>query len=289
MTYVGNKGQNQIRQPDINQIPWDVQRANAALPTAQQAATNYLRPYKGYSAINYRLSDADATYNALQLFISKRRGDLNFTLNYTYSSVYDNASSNTENPEDYLNKDYSWGPSTNNRPHIFVGTWTYRLPFFRKEKSLLSAIAGGWVLSGITRFQSGAPLSITGTTSTGGRRADLVDGVDPYVKESERYTLVPGSILWLNPAAFTVAPEDRRGNTTRGQFIAPALQVWDISIRKQLPMKGSIKAQFQVDLFNAFNAVNWRAPGTNLTSAGFGSIAAVAPPRNIQVGFRVNF
>lgn len=289
VAYVGNKGQHLIRQPDINQASFDDLRANAALPTSQQVSTNYLRPFKGYTGIRYRLSDADSTYHSLQVFLSKRRGNLNFTLNYTWSRAYDNASSNTENPEDYLNKTYSWGPSDNDRPHIFVGTWTYRLPFFRKSKGLTKRALAGWEVSGITRFQSGAPLTVSGTTSIGGRRADYVDGVDPYVTGDERFTLVPGSIMWLNPAAFAVAPEGRRGNITRGQFRAPGLQVWDISIRKQVPIKGPVRVQIQADLFNAFNVVNYRSPGTNLSGAAFGSITATAPPRNVQLGARVSF
>jgi len=289
VAYVGRTVQQDIRQPDINQASFDDLRANFALPLAQQVSTNYLRPYKGYTNIRMRMTDADATYNAIQMFLSKRRGDLNFTLSYTYQKAYDNGSSNTDNAEDYQNKDYNWGPSDNDRPNIFVGTWTYRLPFFKKDKGLARAILGGWELSGITRFQSGGPLTVSGNTSIGGRRADYIDGVDPYVPESERYTLVPGSIMWLNPAAFAVAPEGRRGNSTRGQFRAPGLQVWDISIRKQFPLKGSVRAQFQVDMFNIANAVNYRGPATNLTGAGFGSISSAAPSRNVQIGFRVSF
>ena len=47
--------------------------ANAALPAAQRADTNYLRPYKGYSAIRQRRSDAFSDYNGLQLYVNKRR------------------------------------------------------------------------------------------------------------------------------------------------------------------------------------------------------------------------
>ena len=42
-------GQNLLRQPDINQPSFEELEANAALPAAQRANTNFLRPYKGYS------------------------------------------------------------------------------------------------------------------------------------------------------------------------------------------------------------------------------------------------
>ena len=72
MAYVGNEGQNLLRQPDINQPTFEDLAANAAGP---EVRTNYLRPYKGYSNIRMRLTDAESSYHALQVFLSKRRGD----------------------------------------------------------------------------------------------------------------------------------------------------------------------------------------------------------------------
>jgi hypothetical protein len=95
--------------------------------------------------------------------------------------------------------------------------------------------------------------------------------------------------MWLNPAAFAPAPAGRRGNSLRGAYRSPTYSLWDITVRKQIPIRGSVRAQFEASLFNAFNGLNYRVPGTNLSGAGFGSITQVAPPRQIQLGFRVNF
>jgi hypothetical protein len=234
-----------------------------------------------------RLTDADQSYHALQVFLSKRRGDLNFTLNYTLGRSYDNGSGNGDNPEDYLNKDYNWGPSDYDRTHIFVGTWSYRLPFFKNDRGVLGQVLGGWELSGITRYQTGAPLTITGNTSIGGRRADYVGG-DPY--NDERINPTTGAVQWLNPAAFASAPEGRRGNSERGQFRGPSYHIWDISLRKQFGITDDVKLQIQADFFNAFNMVNWGNPATNLSGSGFGNITAITgQPRNIQLGARVIF
>ena len=289
IAYVGNRGDQLLRQPDVNQVPFELLSANAALPPSQQVSVNYLRPFKGYTNIRMRLSDATSEYNSLQIYLGKRRGDLNFTANYTYGTSYDNASGNGDDPEDYRNVDYNWGPSNFDRPHIFVGTWTYRIPFMRNDKSLAGRLASGWEVSGIYRYQSGQPLTVTANTAIGGRRADYIDGVDPYVPEDQRGTLVPGSVMWLNPAAFAPAPADRRGNSLRGQFRSPSYQLWDITVRKQIPIKGSVRGQIEATLYNALNQLNYRTPATNLTGAGFGSISSVAPPRQIQLGFRVNF
>ena len=284
--YVGSKGQQLLRQPDINQPSFEALTANAALPAAQRANTNFLRPYAGYSAIRLRLSDAESDYHAMQLFLSRRTGVLRWTLSYTLSRARDNGSGNGDNPEDFQNRAYNYGPSDFDRPHVLVGTWTYQLPIFREERGI-GRVLGGWEVSGIARFQSGAPMTVTGPTSIGGRRADLV-GADPYVPESGRFSPT-GQVLWLDRAAFAAAPEDRRGNTRRGQFRGPRLQVWDISFRKGFAIAGDTRIQVQADLFNAFNTVTFRNPQTNLQNADFGVINATAPPRNVQLGVRLTF
>jgi hypothetical protein len=288
VAYVGATGQNLGRRPDINAPSFEDLGANAAGPKYN---TNYLRPYKGYSTINMRLNDARSRYNALQVFLSKRRGDLQFTLNYTYSAARDNSSSNTDGVDtgvEFTNVDYNWGPSNEDRPHIFVATWSYRLPFFKGDRGFLGQALGGWQVSGITRYQSGQPMTVTGTTSIGSRRADYLGG-DPYVPESERFDPTTGAVKWLNPAAFAIAPEDRLGNSGRNQFRGPSYTVWDLSIRKQFRIKNDVRLMIQADLFNAFNQVCFRNPSSNLSSSGFGLITAAAPPRNVQLGARLMF
>ena len=149
---------------------------------------------------------------------------------------------------------------------------------------------GGWELSGIARFQSGAPLTVVGNSSIGARRADLVG--DPYAPESQRFPATPlGTVVWLNPASFAAAPEGRLGNGTRGQFRGPSLHVWDISVRKSFAVKGDVRLQIQADLFNAFNHTNLRysVQTLNLSTGGLASLNTAAPPRNVQLGVRVTF
>jgi hypothetical protein len=285
IAYVGADGSNLMRRPDINLPSFEDREANAAGPRYN---TNYLRPYKGYADIQMGLSDAGSSYHAAQVFLSKRRGDLTFTLNYTLGRSYDNGSGNFDNPADGPEDiDYYWGPSDFYRTHIFVGTWAYRLPFFKDNSGFLGQVLGGWEISGITRYQTGSPLTVSGPTSIGGRRADYLGG-DPYV--DERINPTTGAVQWLNRAAFASAPEGRRGDSERGQFNGPSYHVWDISLRKQFGISDDVRLQVQADFFNAFNMVNWGNPNTDLSSANFGLITGITgQPRNIQLGVRLIF
>ena len=140
-SYVGNRGDFLLRQPDVNRASFDDLRANAALPAAQRVSTNYLRPFKGYSAIRMRLSDAESNYNSLQLYATKRRGNILFTTSYTLGKVITDASGNGDNDtaEAAGDRAYTRGPASFDRRHAFVGTFTYRVPFLLDRGDLLGS------------------------------------------------------------------------------------------------------------------------------------------------------
>jgi hypothetical protein len=128
---------------------------------------------------------------------------------------------------------------------------------------------------------------VSGNTAIGSRRADFSGGNEQASNVGT--LLADNSIAWIDATKFSAAPESRLGNSGRNAFYGPGLQQWDISLRKQFRLKGSMKAQFQADFFNAFNNLILRNPATTTTNAGFGTITSAAPMRNIQLGFRFMF
>src|ERR1700712_646944 len=104
--YVGNMGRHLLRQPEINQPDFAILTRNAALPSAQQSVTNALRPYKGFSSIRETLSDSTSNYHALQLYTTKRTGDLTLTGSYTFSKALSDSSSESDNPENPANRHF---------------------------------------------------------------------------------------------------------------------------------------------------------------------------------------
>ncbi|MBX5478108.1 MAG: carboxypeptidase regulatory-like domain-containing protein [Pyrinomonas methylaliphatogenes] len=281
--YVGNLGRHLIRQPDINQPSFETLASNAALPSNQRASINALRPYKGYSAIRMRLSDATSNYHAMQLYAAKRKGGLLMTLSYTWSKVLTDASGFNDNPEDPFNRRFNYGPATFDRRHIFVATYTYKIKGFAQAPTLLKALFNGYEISGITRLQSGQYFTVTGNTSIGNRRADCLGG-PALVPDGER-----GPANWINRAAFAPAPDTRRGTCGVGTVLGPGWQTWDFSIRKRVALNERFRLQLQADIFNAFNRANFRDVETNLNSSAFGQLTAAGPARNIQFGMKLTF
>ncbi|HEV3485043.1 MAG TPA: hypothetical protein VG106_06530, partial [Vicinamibacterales bacterium] len=214
VAYVGNRGRNQLWFPEINQPPFEDLVANAALPEAERAATNFLRPYKGYSSIRQRRSDAFSDYNGLQLYVNRRRGAIRYSVSYTLSKATGNASGFGDNPtpadDPLADPAYHTGPLSFDRRHVLVTTWTWQPGLFRGRRDLLGWLIGGWELSGKTRWQSGQYLTPNGNTSIGTRRADYVGGeIGADDRTPDR---------WFNTDAFTAAPDTRRGTARVGMI-----------------------------------------------------------------------
>ena len=285
--YVGNQGRHLLRQPDINQPSFADLRANQALPSAQRLSTNALRPYKGFSAIRMRLSDSTSNYNALQLYAAKRKGGATMTVSYTWSHALADTSGNGDNPEEFGNRGYSYGPASFDRRQIFVATYTYRLPFFKHLNGVSANLLKGWEASGITRFQTGQYYTPSANTSIGGRRADYLGG-EISLPDDER-----NQAQWFNTDAFGPAPEDRRGNARVGSILGPGRNLWDLSLRKTFLITEKVKLQFRGDMFNAFNHVNLSLNNgglvVNEASNNFGTITNAAPGRQVQLGLKLEF
>lgn len=280
--YVGNLGRHLIRQPDINQPTFDQLRAN--IPPGPNVNVNFLRPYKGYTAIRMRMSDATSNYHGMQLYAAKRKGDLLMTTSYTWSKVLTDASGLNDNPEDPFNRRFNYGPATFDRRHVFALTYTYTVKTFSRMHGFAKAALDGYELSGITRFQSGAYLTATatGNSALGNRRADCLG--DPLFPNGER-----GPNGWANPASFAAAPDSRRGTCGVGTIEGPGAQTWDFSLRRNFGLTERFKLRFQADIFNAFNRTNFRDLEANRSAAAFGTISTSGPPRNIQFGLKLMF
>jgi hypothetical protein len=298
VAYVGNLGRHLLRQPDINQPTFEALTRNAALPAAQRASNNALRPYKGYSSIRMRLSDSNSNYNSFQAYATKRKGDLTMTASYTFGKALGDTSGNGDNPEDPFNRGFNYGPLSFDRRHIFSTTYTYRLPFFLKSNGFMRNTVGGWEVSGITRWQTGQYFTPTANTAIGTRRADYVGG-EIELPSDER-----SIARWFNVNAFAPPPDGidpdtgvvlaRRGTAGVGIIEGPGRYSWDLALRKKFAITETVRAQFQADFFNAFNQVQLGGDGgsglnANISDTNRATLSAVAPGRSIQLGLKVTF
>jgi hypothetical protein len=100
----------------------------------------------------------NANYNSLQTSLKRTAGRFTFLASYTYSKSMDWASSIQEqvNPFDFR-KEYAI--SAFDLKHNFVFSYNYELPF-DKLFHASNRLTQGWVISGVTRYATGLPVSL---------------------------------------------------------------------------------------------------------------------------------
>jgi len=292
VSYAGNVGHHLSRKPDINYPDFAVLAENYKITSSSRPGTNAIRPYSGYSSIRMFLSDANSNYNALQTYLTRRKGNAVFTVSYTWSHSLTDAPSydyQADSGLEYEDRHRNYGPSTSDRRHIFVTTYTYRVPLLRNRHGILGTAFGRWEISGVFRKQSGAPLTPTGSATGVTRRSDYIGG-DWQLSADQR-----GPNKWFNTAAFQTAPATRLGNAGVGIITGPGLITTDISLRKEFIVRRAAKSdsnwrlKFQADAFNLPNHPNFRNPSVTTSNSDVGTVTSCGPARSLQFGLKFNF
>jgi hypothetical protein len=280
VAYVASKGTHLSRLYPLNQ------------PEPGAGNIQARRPYPEFSGITYIQNAANSNYHSMQVRLEKRYSSgLTFLGAYTWSKALGDASTLNENAI----RNPRCNPCEKGRlnfdtRHRFVGSYNYELPFGPGKRFLSSGAAGmlfgGWVLSGITTFQTGFPLTvITGrdAQNTGsGNLPDRVLSVDPNPSDRTINS-------WVPRAAFVENQQYKFGNAGRGIIDSPGINLWDVSVIREFRVRETMKLAFHADFFNIWNHANFGFPVVNLASAAFGTISSAGEPRDIQFGLKFMF
>src|SRR5262249_44348371 len=154
--YVGNIARHFVYTRNLNQLPAGT-RLN---PPNSTINVNALRPYPGFGNILLRDESDNSNYNSLQVSASRRlRNGLSFGSSYTFSKTMDTIGGGT--PLDSYHPKNDVALSGIHRRPLLNFNYIYTLPFFVKSSSAFTRhVLGGWEVSGVTSFQSGAPNTV---------------------------------------------------------------------------------------------------------------------------------
>jgi hypothetical protein len=73
-------------------------------------------------------------------------------------------------------------------------------------------------------------------------------------------------------------------------FAVRVLNLWDISLVKQVPLGGRARVQLTVEFLNAFNQVSYNNTNTDPTSSDVGKVTTQNNlPRDIQLAAKIVF
>lgn len=292
VAFVGTLGRHLVRTLNINQL----REGTRLNPPNSTTNVNALRPYPGYGNINIQDTGDRSRYKSLQASLNQRfaRG-LSFGAAYTWSKTHDTSSGS---PQDSYNAHADYGLSGIHRDHVLNVNYVWEMPFFRARGHRMVRLAlGGWELSGITSYQSGAPNSLSvpvdvariGASST---RATLVAG--PSLPRGER-TLT----RWFNTEA-ALPPErmtqGRFGTSPRNVLIGPSFTQSDVALLKNFRPSEQWRVQFRAESFNILNHASFTGINTTVRfdaqgrpAQNYGAVTGSGPGRILSFGLKVLF
>jgi Carboxypeptidase regulatory-like domain/TonB dependent receptor len=260
-----------------------------------------------------------SNYNGLQSQLTRNAGRLaQFGLIYTWSHAFnyqDNGagSGSTGTSFSYpayfkLNRATATYDRTNN-----LQFWSiYHLPFGAGHDFLnhgfAGAIFGGFQLNGQISHTSGAPFSVSPTSSTinSPGNTQYADLVKPYRQlgghnRTPGSTTISGGQAWFDGSSFanpTANPDGtpRFGNTHRNQFRGPGVTTVNASVFRGFHIYHESEFQVRVEAFNVLNHPQLTTnPNATIPSAAsaasstFGYITTFGNTRTLQFSGRFNF
>lgn len=302
VAYVGTRGDFLIRRRNINfQEPDDIVRVGTA-----NAGT--LRPFLGYGAITYIETSAISRYHGLLSSLNYRLSDrLTFTAAYTFSKNMTDSTNDRDaidDPQNPFDTSTEYAEARTSRPHIFSASYVYELPWFSKSSSSAKRLLlSGYQISGITNFESGAPIPrVAVSDSLGGQRGTYPNRIsDPGAGLAG--TIDPRTSLpfIFDPTAFSVNAIGTYGNAGRSFARLPGRNQTNLSLVKNIYFntEKTFYLQLRAEAFNLFNHTQFvMAPGTSTTfpvtgnpadTLGFARPTGTRPPREWQFAGKLYF
>jgi len=278
----------------------------------------FFRPNPQFNIAGVGCTCSSSEYNALQLQLQKRLSSgLAFAVNYTYARSNDDVSNDTRGagtelvvPSDPNNLSLDQGRSDFDIRHVVRGHFIWDLPIGQGRRlmsgasGLVNALVGGWQINGVLDASSGFPFSVfsgfhtftfydTGTrvatTSGNGvtnRAAYTGSGGIGRVRRTER----GAEFFSADERALFHTPEAGDTGSARNLFTGPGFFQVDLGIFKNVNVTRKTQVQFRIEIFNAFDTVNFSDPNILATAGSFGTITDTrVPPRIVQLGLKLNF
>jgi len=286
-------GGSNVTDYTFRQLQWDdsptcVPRPGTGQVCPGPAALNNLFFHPQYGALNVWSTIAKSNYNSLQVSVRQRlKRDVLFDFNYTYGHSLDNASGLQSagnfssgafifNP---LDPDGNYADSDFDVRHIINANWVIGLPIgrgrtlFHDANKVVNGIFGGWQLTGIFRWNSGAPTG-AGNRPFGFQRWptnwNLSSGMVRVRPIESSPAVVNGSPnIFSDPTFALLSFRDARPGEAgdRNVFRLPSYIDLDAGLTKVFHIGEKNSLEFRWEVFNVTNTQRFTAPGGFAISA----------------------
>ena len=186
------------------------------------------------------------------------------------------------------------------RTHTVSINYFYDLPKSPWKNAVAGRVFNDWQISGITTFQSGAPLGISVATTT---NIDITGtpSITPRAYLTGNPNLSRGSRTFsqnFNTSVVQLPAVGTFGNAARNVIRGPGINNWDLALVKNVPIRERLRLQLRWEAYNAFNHTQFSTINTSANfnpatgqqiNAQFGAFTAARDPRQMQMAVRLSF
>ena len=238
---------------------------------------------------------ANSIYNAAEVTVERKAGDVTFLAAYTLAKALDDASGFND-LVNFSNPKLSRGLSSTDIHHNFVVSYIWEMPLSRAFHGP-SWLTKGWQLQGITRFATGFPIqmnqSVGDSSLAGSPSTDMPNQVGPVHIYNPRATATTGAFTYFSQSSFaptncfftgtTPSPDcGTFGTSNRRFFHGPGFNNTDFGITKIFPVKEAMSFEVRGEFFNIFNHAQFMNPSGDINGS-FGNVTNARDPRIGQV------
>lgn len=334
VAYVGTFGRHLGQKRQLNNLAFGTRFLAAnfdpSLKTPQSLTDDFLRPYQGYGTIPFLSFDGNSSYHSLQVSAQRRLSHgFQFGVAYTWSKAMAYADGDQGAVSTFVSRrEFDYGLATYDRTNVFSANYLWNVPGSGLKNTLLRTVAGGWQISGITRFQSGAPLSLSSSLKTGCSIAgspcaatttnnfgtDITGGGDNWRAVMSANPVLPKDRRninrWFNTAVFSPPALAQQvtdmagvlrvlatGNTPKTFARGPGINNTDVALFKNFKFREKVTSQLRFEAYNVFNhtqfsdvgvTAQWDQSGAQVNTS-FGKITRARDPRIMQLAIRLSF
>jgi len=315
----GGSTLNTIYGQDVNRFDGDLYQQTGVPVVGHPGSFTYRTSPKrlnpSFGAITYGQSLAHSNYSGLVTAVKGRITSRGFvTASYTYSrSMDDWQIYPTNDVERYYSRSI-W-----DAPNRFSLGYSYEVPGFGRS-GFLQRVTKGYTLAGTTILQQGGRYTVytsaafqptfdaagsinglqasSGDFNGDGYNYDFPNVANANLKYS-RSQYLSGVFPKCGGTAFgttntpcgqfSLPAPGAEGNEAPNGFRNPGYADWDLDVKKTTKINERFNLELRVDLFNLFNRVNLQGVDGNANDGTFGQSTMQYPPRNVDLGARVNF
>lgn len=283
--YVGNQTVRQFLDRDINAAPIGSGPLGRPLVATQDRRI----------AANMWDGWANANYHSMQVSINKNLSRGLFMKGaYTWSKAINMSDEDgwaglplTNIPEAL---DRNRALAGYDRPHMFVMSWVYEMPWGKGRPIPLSGfldyVAGGWRVNGIYSAYSGTPFTVSASTAS--LNAPGSSQTADQIREIKSIGDVGPNTQWLAVESFgdpnfqRPAGTFRFGTMGRNALRGPGFQKADMAIFKDFALTERFILQFKAEAFNVSNTPRFNNPSSNVSNMVFNTDGSVRTINNFM-------